>query len=364
VKAFMLKIWPRLPRWAVVVVVFLVAAEAVSRLDDWMFFGISFLANPDRARDLTVRDEKGIHGRPNGQFRKWQLNAFGFRGPEISERPAPDTLRILILGASETFGLHESENKEYPAQLAEKLRLINPHIEVINAAMAGISVKSMLPYWEKWGSRFQPRLVLIYPSPIFYLDDEPPKPPRLDAPTEGPGLTSQSRFAGRVWETLRRTEWVRWVRLEFILWREKQRQGPEWVFRSVPQERLDLFRDDLAALVGAIRARGAEPILVTHAIRSASPPRPEDLAGLKAMSVFAPRATTDTIVAFEEAANRAMRDLGRRDKIPVYDAASVLNGHRDDLADLVHFNDKGAEVLAGFLAKQLQPILAAMLGKD
>src|SRR5206468_4128794 len=151
-------------------------------------------------------------------------------------------------------GLHESANKEYAAQLAEKLRRLNPHTEVINAAMAGISVKSMLPYWEKWASRLQPRVVLIYPSPIFYLDDEPPAPPRLDVPEEAPGLISRLRFAQRVYETLRRTEWVRWVRQEWVLWRAKQRNGPDGVFRSVPRDRLDLFSNDLAALVVAIRA--------------------------------------------------------------------------------------------------------------
>ncbi len=277
----MLGKWRLLRRVVLAVIVMMAAAEACSRLDDWIFLDVPFCANPDREHDLTVHDEHGLHGRPNGHFRKWHLNAFGFRGPQIEERPAPGSTRILILGASETFGLYESANKEYPAQLAEDLRREGPRVEVINAAMAGISVKSMLPYWEKWAARVHPQIVLIYPAPMFYLDDEPPRPPRGDAPDEASGLTSRSRFAGRIWDTLRRAEWLRWVRREWLLWRDRDRQDPDWVFRVVPQDRLEQFRDDLLALVLAIQAKGAEPILITHAIRAASPARPEDQDDLR-----------------------------------------------------------------------------------
>src|SRR5262245_22624560 len=97
----------RFARWGMAAVILLVTAELASRLDDWLSFDTPFLANPDRERDLTVQDQDGLHGRPNGRFRKWQLNEFGFRGDGV--RSTNPEIRLMILGASETFGLYESE---------------------------------------------------------------------------------------------------------------------------------------------------------------------------------------------------------------------------------------------------------------
>jgi hypothetical protein len=72
---------------ALVVLIFLGAAEFTARLEDWITTDVPFLASPDRERDLVVRNDQVPHGRPHGRYRKWQLNAFGFRGPEITEVP-------------------------------------------------------------------------------------------------------------------------------------------------------------------------------------------------------------------------------------------------------------------------------------
>ena len=154
---------------------FLLVAEGVARLDDWLQYDVPLNANPDRERDLTIVDDHGIHGRPHGRYRKWELNSFGFRGPEITEQPSNGTTRVMIIGASETFGLYESPGKEYPRQLAEILKASGQGcFEIVNAAMAGITLPTMKGYWNSWASRFGAQVVLIYPSPIFYLDEKAP----------------------------------------------------------------------------------------------------------------------------------------------------------------------------------------------
>lgn len=133
--------WRQALRWAAVLLLVGVGAEAAARLDDWIHDATPLLASPSRDRDLVVAESWGYRGRPHGAFRKWWLNAFGFRGPEIAQQPPSYHIRILILGASETFGLYESPDHEYPARLRARLAS-SPEIEVVNAAMAGISVKS------------------------------------------------------------------------------------------------------------------------------------------------------------------------------------------------------------------------------
>jgi lysophospholipase L1-like esterase len=337
-------------RWVVALIVLLVAAEVTSRFDDWLFFGTPLLASPDRESDLTVHDEHGIHGRPGGRFRKWKLNGLGFRGAEVEERPAPGMVRVLVLGASETFGLYESEGNEYPAVLGRLLaEQSHGKVEVINGAMAGISVRSMVPYWRKWLARLRPDVVVIYPSPLFYVDDEPPKEPPETPPVAGrPGL--RSRFGERIFDTLRRFTLLRWLRQEMLT------RSRDDTFPEVPADRLERFTSDLRSLVETIRTDGAEPVLLTHAIKASNPPRPEDTNDLKAMQVFFPRATPEILVAFEEAAANAERTLARQEKVPLIDPAQ-FNGQRKLFADLVHWNDDGSREFADFLAAELTPLL-------
>lgn len=334
---------------------FLLGAEASARLDDWLHQDTPLLASPDRAHDLTMQDEYGIHGRPHGRFKKWTLNAFGFRSPAEMDRPIPPGVtRLLILGASETFGLHESPGKEYPAQLAEQLHHEGiAKIEVVNAAMAGLTVHSQLPYWERWAAQFRPQVVLLYPSPLFYLDDEPPhRWPRPSSPAQqGPAWAS--RFGDRLRDRVRRIGPLRKLRLEWVLRAQAAGQNADWIYADVPQDRLQFFLDDVAALARAVAARGARPVLLTHAVKAGSPIRPEDQADVREFRPFASRATEAVIVAFEDAANAGLRRLAADNDLPLVDVAAHLNGHRAWFADLVHFNDVGAAEMARLLAAAL-----------
>lgn len=340
---------------ALTLVLFLLGAESSARLDDWLHQNTPIWANPNRARELTVHDRDGIHGRPDGRFKKWQLNTYGFRSPATMDRtPPPGVTRVMILGASETFGLYESEGKEYPGQLAEHLRREGVEAsEVINAAMAGMTVHSQLPYWEQWACRFQPRIVLLYPSPLFYLDDEPPHRWPRAAPSAEEEAAPASRFADRLRERVRTLAPVRKVRLEWLLWSRASGTDEDWFYNEVPKDRLQFFLDDLEALVEAVAKRGARPVLLTHAIKAGSPIRAEDREDVRAFRLFASRATEEGIVAFEDAANAGIRRLAADRGIVVIDVAAHLSGRREWFGDLVHFNDAGAAAMAHLLAATL-----------
>jgi hypothetical protein len=358
------------------------AAEVVTRVDDWIRNDVPLLASPEREHDLTVAEPWGFRGRPHGCFRKWKLNEFGFRGPEITERPAAGCTRIMVLGASETFGYFESPGKEYPAQLADLMREWKPvpggaaatptnddaarrlfpifrngPVEVVNTSLAGMTLTSMVAYFDHWVARFGPQIVVIYPSPLFYLDDGPPAALREgEAPAEPPQMapTFRPRVWNRVYDLLQSLPpWVKAFRDDWAIRKRTAGKSADWFFAAPPQDRIELFTADLAALVRHVRAQGAEPVLVTHAHSASSPPGPADQARLRTMRMFFPRATPETMVAFEDQANRAILDLARRENVAVIDAASVLNGHREWFADLVHFNDQGAAVMARTLADGL-----------
>ena len=171
-------------QWILTFLTVVASAELTARVEDYLRLGVPLTALPNRERDLVLHDAIGIRGRPNGVYKKWHLNSFGFRGPEVLRAPAPGCTRILVLGASETFGFYESDRKEYPAQLEATLDRHGCY-EVLNAAVAGLTVRGLERLWTGWGSQFGARVVVVYPTPGFYLANSPPDypgPPPASAP--------------------------------------------------------------------------------------------------------------------------------------------------------------------------------------
>jgi len=345
-----------------------VAAEIGARVDDWAHDGVPPLANPSPAYDLQVQNADGIvRGRPNGRYKRWQLNEHGFRSPPMSQEPAPGRVRVAVLGASETFGLYESNGAEMPAQLARELQ-DETSVEVFNASITGMTVRSMLPYWEGWVSDFRPRIVVLYASPLFYLRDSAIKPipesvaaaPRksegeLRPVVAEPGLNS--RFVSRLKDSYHFPDWIQRHRNRWEIERLSQDKPADWYYRSAPAANLARFRADIDALTQAIRASGAEVVVVTHAVRAESPPRPDDLDDLQSMRTHLPQATPETLVAFNQEASAALLDMCRENGMPSLDAAAALNGKRELYGDLVHFNDAGASALARLVAERVRPLV-------
>ena len=353
----------RVGNWLVALVVCLTAGEIASRLDDELWNDVPFFANPDRESDLVLHDGDCVRGRPDGAYKKWKLNAFGFRGPKIDERPSAGVRRVMLLGASETFGLYESADHDIASELRLQLaKEGHGDVEIVNAAIAGLGLPTMTRTWERWASRAEPALVVVYPSTHFYLDDEPP---RLLTPAADPDPMPhpwRSRFAERVIDTVKSSDLLKSIRLRLHLSRALAGKSDDWLFAEPPADRLANYVADLEALGDAIVARGSRPILVTHAFKHPSPPASSDRFELECFRIYFPRALPETFPAFDEAARLATIALGRRRGWPVIDAASELSGHREWFADPVHFNDAGAAHYAEILASELPPLLPPIGG--
>ena len=371
-----LRYWPRgafttaatgTARWLLaaipVVLVAVVAGEVASRLDDWLFSDTAVLASPDREFDLVHAEPWGQRGKPHGHYRKWRLNNYGFQGPDI---PLRAERRVMVLGASETFGLYEKAGNAYPAvldrQLASAARSATgsagePRIEVVNAAIAGMALPSMTTYWEQWASRFRPQTVVVYPSPLFYLDDQLPKSYLGTAIPPPPAF--QSRLLQRLVDQAKQVPLLRRLRARHVIAGKLVGKGPGDLFTSeIPRDRLAAFSADLERLATSIEQRGARPVLVTHAFKTTSPPVPADHAELEYFRIFFPRVTLDGFAAFEAAAREAVIALAGRHGWAVIDAAASLTGRRELFADPVHFNDTGSARMAGIIADRLPDLVA------
>ncbi|MBS0581176.1 MAG: hypothetical protein JSR36_18120 [Proteobacteria bacterium] len=352
--------------WCAALAGFLAAAEGAARLDDRLFHGVPFFANPSYD-DLFVRDDLGRRGRPNAQFGKWQLNRFGFRGPEITLLPRHGCTRIAVMGASETFGYDESPGHEFPALLGAKLAG-RGCIEVVNVAVVGMTTGTMVSYWRNWVSRFQPDLVVVYSSPLFYLaSDEPPQaaaaaPPAapaeaapMPAPAPLPGHPFSSRFVKRLRGVIHAAV-PAWVWMAVSRHQVEQKLAglpPEALIHAPRAAGLAAYEHDLVRLIAAVRAQGARVVLVTHAQRAELPLAPRALPDLWEERTWVPQADLPVFIEFDRAANAVTQRVAAREEVPVIDAAAQLNGCWDCFGDLNHFVDRGAERMADLLARQL-----------
>lgn len=344
----------RVALWLSVALTCVGSAELTARLEDRLRLGIDWLAVPDHDRDLILHDDLGIRGRPNGRFKKWSLNRFGFRHREMSLDPPKDCLRDIVLGASETFGLYESPDKEYPAQLEAVLRRVECH-EVVNAAIAGLTLKGQIRLWESWVSKFRPDIVVVYPTPGFYLANSAPKfpePPSDDPAPLPPWWTP--RLIERAKDVFDYPDFIQRRRVERRLASLTQ-TDPGWAFPSLPPDRLALFEADLATLTDLIQATGARAVLLTHATRFGSRRQSDDEEALMAWRQFTPKASNEILLEFEERAAELTRQVANRTHAALVDVRAVMNGRREWFAegDAVHFNDAGAAVVADLIAQCL-----------
>jgi len=350
--------------WVPVLFVFAVVLELTCRVEDWVSFRTPALSTATSISDLVVRDADGMHGRQNARFQKWVMNSLGVRGPETSVTPAPGTVRVITVGASETFGLRESPNREYPRQLEDSLNARiarssctigpKPRFEVLNAGFACMALPTIEQDIRFRLHRYHPAIILVYPTPAQYLDDELPFPAVPDSSSPKPPSIFKPlhpRVFGRI------RDQIKLLLPGFIQARMRQYQTrqllrskpPGWQITTLPPDRLALYDRDLRRLVGTIRAEGATPVLATHGNMFMDRPKMDSLA-LISWEKFYPRATGKVILAFDSTARLVTMRIGADSGVTTIDAAKLLAAAPvAAFGDFVHFTDLGSSNMADVL---------------
>jgi hypothetical protein len=329
--------------------------EIGARAYDAVRWGTPWTASPEYTADLVVHDSSGIHGRPNGRFQKWQLNSAGFRSPE-SVLAAPDSCtRVLVLGASETFGYAEPAGLEYPAQLADTLRGARCFV-VGNAAVAGLNMGAIDLLFRRWASpRFRPDIVVVIASPGLYLGDEDPKPVQPVARGGEPSARPpRPRSVAMAKDLLQFPAFIQERRIERMVEGLSAGRDSAWFFRTVPQARLDRFRDDLDSLTMHVQASGATMVLLTRPVKFRSDTAPGAASGLQALRQFGARALPRTILTFDSAGAEVVKSVAERHKAGLVDAKATMSGRPDLFADPVHYSVEGSAVIAGLVAQKIR----------
>jgi lysophospholipase L1-like esterase len=334
----------RLIGWTIV---FLVTLEVCARVDDWVSYGAS-LVGPYDAEVLYTYDELGKTGRPGAHYQKWKLNSHGFRGPDLQ----PGRTQILCIGASETFGLYEGPDGEWPRHLE---RILNngsqqPLFNVVNSAYPGMSLSTALRRLPVWISQVRPRVIVIYPSLAAYIS-----PPPLSAPParEPKRPFFEPRIAPRL-KTLLKDTLPQPLQDKIRSFETQRAAANIKVAERLPDQNIERFRQDVQQVVSLAKSNGIEVVLVTHATLFGNEVQPEFRPMLRSWRKFYPMLAEDGFLDMERRLNDVLREEAQREGALLVDAAHEMPTGYKAFVEFVHFTDEGAEALARLVASKMK----------
>ncbi len=211
-----------------------------------------------RVRDLKRPGVRAINA---GVY--YRTNRAGFRGPDVSLRPAPGVFRVVVAGDSIVMGHGVPERDAYPAQLGPRLegRAV-PKVQVLNLGLSGLHLSAVVKRVEQIGLAHHPDLL------VYGFTPNDIKGPEYEALGSEAGaaehLARHRRFADSP-SFLLRSVWPRWVALSDLLFRPPGSVGHEVhhnYFENPAAWRR--FTSGLDALAGFGRSEGICVVLLIH----------------------------------------------------------------------------------------------------
>lgn len=94
----------------------------------------------------------------------WEINSLGLRDREVAPKKEANTIRIICIGDSITYGWPAPLDKTYPRILEAKLKKERPdkRIEVLNAGVPGYTSYQGMLWLEKELINYSPDIVIAY----------------------------------------------------------------------------------------------------------------------------------------------------------------------------------------------------------
>jgi len=137
---------------------------------------------PQPLQHLQLDDELYVVNRPGARFTYARgteyaipitYNAWGFRGPVPTREVPPSTIRIVLIGDSQTEGLQVHLDETYGRVLQRELerQWPNRRFEVVNLAVSGYGTHQELLTLKRYGPAIRPDWVVLGFHPLNDLSD-------------------------------------------------------------------------------------------------------------------------------------------------------------------------------------------------
>lgn len=313
------------------------------------------------ALDLRTIDPDigGVRMQPNLRSPRLDTNSLGYRGPLPEMPKPPGRIRLAFLGASTTF-CHEASDEAHtwPALVHAAMQEKHPDVEIdyINGAISGWSMPVIRRAYAKDISPLRPDIVFVYEATnALSLDTRALAMAQGlvdEAPDKVTVLGQYSLFFGL-------------LEKNYKVWRRSAgATSGEAKLRFDPRELSARYKEELRALVDAIVADGATPVLVTFAPRL----RPdqselEQTAAMITTAYYMPYLGVEGALKGFDAYNQRMREVSQETTSPLVEDIDAIPGDAAHYTDSVHFTDQGAAAMAARVSKVVlaSPRIAAVL---
>jgi lysophospholipase L1-like esterase len=301
------------------------------------------------ARALVISDEFEV-AHPDGSwsprpgFRKAgiEVNALGFRGPDIDLVKPAGTFRLVALGDSTTFGDRSQRDGPYAVRLQVRLDLrhdCRARIQVVNAGVEGYQARHVRHHLEHAVRPLSPDLLLLFVGWNDLWSDNPQNPTKR--------LDRWSPF-----NRLLRTSYAMkaLTKLAFDLRRPVREVNAETreAYQSFTPSRL---LQDYEDILDIGQAMGARMVMLTL-------PSPLGSRTDTGHRFHFPHytASQELVTLLWHKYNAAVRDLAARRGIPLVDLArdvAQVPQSETFFSDTAHLTPEGAGVVAAILESQL-----------
>jgi lysophospholipase L1-like esterase len=345
---------------------FLIAMEICARVEDRVVYNAPILEryNADR---LRCREDGVPCNVPNVRYEKWSNNNLGFRGPDVALEKSAGLTRVVCLGASESYGLYESEGNEWPAQM--RRMVAGRNIEVINASVVGLGLTDYEKYLTKHVLPLKPDLLIVSVNPFFYVVSQEKIRQNRNQPRTNGGVKKPAGFLFmeqvRVLPKLKQavkeaaTRYLSGFLQSYQLMKlQKEIQHMEQAKLNgarprdiVPAIYTQDFSKELDRLIRFAKSHSMKIVLMTYP--SLIGPNnltqyPEIFLDNRRFFIeYSHLGMIDTL----EKINAAVRSSALEHSLPLIDMSAILPKSVEYFGDNVHYTDRGARTVAEGVAK-------------
>lgn len=346
-------------------IVFLITIEFSARIDDKIKYGAPFFSEYS-AKLLRNKDSEGINCNiPNSHFEKWKINNLGFRGPNISVMKPKGVIRIVCMGTSETFGLYESPDMEWPSQLSKMLEKYN-YFEVINTSVVGLPLKKYRRYIEKYVLKLEPDIIILFVNPFEYGVGNEIFTKRQDTlKKEGKSFKNRGihflkvitysnlRMFPKLKQSLKKIVPTS-VLKQYQLWNMKRQiQKLENTYLNgnkpldiIPNKNLIIFRNDLKDLIEYLQNKKIKIILTSYPILITQQNIDKYLEIFLDHRRFYTELSLQGIIDASRKFNEEIRLISNKHGVAFIDNNMTIPKNTQYFADNVHYTDEGARLIA------------------
>lgn len=286
---------------------------------------------------LTLRPNKTFKGKES----ELVTNAEGLRSAPVATTRDAASLRLVFIGASSVMGAYAKTNDETSAALLQQLlthQYPGRQVEVINAGIAGYSLRQQQQMLEFTAKRYQPDGFILYSG----IND----------------FASYCRAGNPPEKTVARLPQLSlpsWLLTTDLLLKNTVMLRPKSASAvdMVDPASLDLsgFRQSFASVLQSAGAAG-KPVLVVTNTRAYRPDQPltQQLALSETARYYNSCFDVAALHQLYDLHNAQIRQLAGEFHAPLLDLDAVMPGGRKYFVDASHFSFAGEQLFAKALA--------------